>query len=72
MPSSGTDSARRVSGCSTLESSRTGATTAVADSVEWVNRIYTGSRPWQLQESLHPNYWGVVAAREALADLLRR
>lgn len=43
-----------------------------ADSVEWVNRIYTGARPWQVQESLHPNYWGVLAARTQLADLLGR
>ena len=42
----------------------------VADEVEWVNRVYTGARPWQVQESLHPNYWGVLAAREQLTDLL--
>jgi len=42
----------------------------VADAVAWVNRVYTGDPPWQLQESLHPNYWGVQAARACIAAAL--
>jgi hypothetical protein len=41
-----------------------------ADTVEWVNRVYTGERPWQVQESLHPNYWGVLAMRACVARVL--
>ena len=40
-----------------------------AERVEWVNRAYT-SAPWEVQESLHPNYWGMLAERECLADAL--
>lgn len=42
----------------------------VADAVAWVNRVYTGDPPWQLQESLHPNYWGVLAGRACIATVL--
>lgn len=30
-----------------------------AAALEWVNRIYFTLTPWQVQESLHPNYWGM-------------
>ncbi|MGI8889096.1 MAG: hypothetical protein ACR2GB_09045 [Nocardioidaceae bacterium] len=36
--------------------------------LEWVNRLHVSAAPWQLQESLHPNYWGVRAMRRCLAE----
>jgi hypothetical protein len=39
--------------------------------LEWVNMIYlppAHPRPWQTQESLHPNYWGQLALRNCVRD----
>lgn len=45
------------------------APTAV-DRTEWVNQIRTvtttGSSPYYIQESLHPNYWGQLAVRSCV------
>ncbi|AXT86678.1 hypothetical protein C6I20_00495 [Aeromicrobium sp. A1-2] len=45
------------------------APTAV-DRTEWVNQIRTvttsGSSPYYIQESLHPNYWGQMATRSCV------
>jgi hypothetical protein len=38
--------------------------------LEWVNMLYIKSRPWRGQESLHPNYWGVLAERRCLRSAL--
>lgn len=40
--------------------------------LEWVNAVYTKGAPWQVEESLHPNYWGIRAERDCLRQLLRR
>ncbi len=37
-----------------------------ASILEWVNRIYFTVAPWQLQESLHPNYWGMRAEQRCV------
>ncbi len=42
------------------------------DRVEWVNRVYFTVAPQQLQESLHPGYWGMAAERQCLRLLLTR
>jgi hypothetical protein len=36
------------------------------DAVEWVNAVYRTIAPHQVQESLHPNYWGTAAERACL------
>lgn len=45
---------------------------AAADRVEWVNRVYYTIAPHQLQESLHPGYWGTAAERQCLRLWLAR
>jgi hypothetical protein len=40
------------------------------DRVEWVNQVYTTVAPHQVQESLHPNYWGTAAERACLRLVL--
>lgn len=43
---------------------------AAVDQTEWVNQIRTvttsGSSPYYIQESLHPNYWGQLAVRNCV------
>lgn len=39
--------------------------------LEWVNRLYLGIPPWRLQESLHPNHWGVTILRGCLLDAVQ-
>ncbi|GAB4011569.1 SGNH/GDSL hydrolase family protein [Nocardioides ultimimeridianus] len=45
-------------------------TTGAVDKTEWVNQIRTvttsGSSPYYIQESLHPNYWGQLAIRNCV------
>lgn len=41
-----------------------------AAQLEWVNRAYLGGPPWQLQESFHPNYWGMLAVRDCVGAAL--
>jgi hypothetical protein len=36
------------------------------DEVEWVNQVYRTIAPHQVQESLHPNYWGTAAEHACL------
>jgi hypothetical protein len=39
------------------------------DNTEWINQIRTVSTvfgPYQVQESLHPNYWGQLALRNCV------
>ncbi len=43
---------------------------ASAQQLEWVNRLYFSFAPWQSQESLHPNYWGMLAAQDCVRRLL--
>jgi hypothetical protein len=38
--------------------------------LEWVNMVYTKPAPWRIQESLHPNYWGVLAERRCVRAIL--
>ena len=40
------------------------------DRLEWVNAVYVKGAPWQVQESLHPNYWGTAALGSCLRQLL--
>jgi hypothetical protein len=40
------------------------------DEVEWVNQVYTTVAPHQIQESLHPDYWGAAAERACLRLVL--
>ncbi len=42
------------------------------DRVAWVNRVYFTVVPQQIQESLHPGYWGMAAERQCLRLLLTR
>lgn len=41
-----------------------------ADKTEWINQVRTSSTccgsPYQLQEDIHPNYWGELAERDCL------
>lgn len=37
-----------------------------ATRLEWVNRVYFTFAPWQVAESLHPNYWGMRAQQECV------
>ncbi|GAB3165464.1 hypothetical protein GCM10027059_23070 [Myceligenerans halotolerans] len=43
------------------------------DQTEWVNQIRTvstiGDSPYEVQESLHPNYWGQLAQRNCLRQV---
>lgn len=41
-----------------------------AERLEWVNPLYLSIAPWQLQESLHPNYWGMLAQQACLREAL--
>ena len=41
-------------------------TPGAVDRVEWVNQVYRSLAPRQVQESLHPNYWGSAAERACL------
>jgi len=43
---------------------------ASAHRLEWVNRLYLSFAPWQVQESLHPNYWGMLAAQDCVRRLV--
>ncbi len=43
---------------------------AAVDQLEWVNKIYFTIAPWQIQESLHPGYWGMAAERACVRLLL--
>lgn len=38
----------------------------VSDRVEWVNQVYPTLAPHQVQESLHPDFWGTAAERACL------
>jgi hypothetical protein len=38
--------------------------------LEWVNQVYTTIAPHQIQESLHPGYWGTAAERACLRLVL--
>jgi hypothetical protein len=40
------------------------------DRLEWVNQVYTTVAPHQIQESLHPGYWGTAAERACLRLVL--
>jgi hypothetical protein len=40
------------------------------DQLEWVNMAYTLGAPWQLKESFHPNYWGMLAERSCVRQAL--
>lgn len=41
------------------------------DQLEWVNMLYADKPPpWQLQESIHPNYWGQLALRSCLRQVV--
>jgi hypothetical protein len=41
-----------------------------SDKTEWINQVRTtstlGNSPYQLQEDIHPNYWGQLALRNCL------
>jgi hypothetical protein len=41
------------------------------DRVEWVNQVYLALFPQQVQESLHPGYWGTAAERACLRLVLQ-
>lgn len=46
-------------------------TTAV-DKSDWINQIRTVSTligPYQLQEAIHPNYWGQLATRSCVRQV---
>ena len=45
---------------------------AAAQRLEWVNRVYFTFAPWQVQESLHPNYWGMRAGQDCVRRLVER
>ena len=46
--------------------------TGAADALEWVNEVYVKGTPWQSQESGHPNFWGTMAERNCLRQVLRQ
>ncbi len=50
-----------------LESWRT---QRAAERLEWVNRVYFTFVPWQVQESLHPNYWGMRAQQACVREVV--
>ena len=41
-----------------------------AGRLEWVNKVYFSFAPWQFQESLHPDYWGMAAERACVMLVL--
>lgn len=41
------------------------------DRLEWVNMLYAKPGPWQLQESLHPDFWGMLAERSCIRQAVR-
>ena len=61
--------ARRASGCSRRRASRTWQSAGAVDKTEWVSQIRTVTTifgPYQLQEGIHPSYWGELALRNCL------
>jgi hypothetical protein len=45
--------------------------TGAVDKTEWINQVRTASTlfgPYELQEDLHPNYWGQLALRNCLTQ----
>lgn len=61
-------------GVSTFPASRLTSWRAptAARRLEWVNRIYFTFAPWQVQESLHPNYWGMRAEQDCMRRIVGR
>ncbi len=49
---------------------RTWNSPGAVDRVEWINQLYTTLAPHQIQESLHPDYWGTAAERACLRLVL--
>ncbi len=45
---------------------------AAAMRLEWVNRIYFTFAPWRIEESLHPNYWGMRAEQDCVRKVIVR
>nr|MBA3266048.1 hypothetical protein [Nocardioidaceae bacterium] len=39
--------------------------------LEWVNRLSLGRQPWGVEESWHPNHWGVAAIRGCILQAIR-
>ena len=67
-----TGCARAASGCSRSAASRTGPSPGAADQSEWVSQIRTVTTlvpPYQLQEDLHPSYWGQLALRNCVRQV---
>lgn len=44
---------------------------AAADSLEWVTKLAVTWLPWQVQGSLHPGYFGMLAERSCVRQALR-
>lgn len=55
---------------------RSWRSSGAAAALEWVNRLYFTFTPWQVQESLHPNYWGMRAEQRCIelvvSDIMTR
>jgi len=45
---------------------------AAVDSLEWVNELEVSWIPWVVQESVHPGYFGMLAERSCVRQVLRR
>jgi len=45
---------------------------AAVDQLEWVSKLGVSWLPWQLQESVHPGYFGMLAERSCVRQSLRR
>ncbi len=39
--------------------------------LEWVNRLYLAVQPWRVEESWHPNYWGLAAIRNCVRHAIQ-
>ena len=68
--------ARTPSGCSRRRACPPGRTPGAVDKTEWINQVRTVTTifgPYEIQEDIHPNYWGAArAAQLPDAGLQRR
>ena len=63
--------ARRASACSRKRDCPPGRAAGAVDKTEWINQIRTVTAifpPYEIQEDIHPNYWGQLALRNCLTQ----
>ncbi len=70
-PSTGAGCARKASACSRKRACPPGRAPEPSTRREWINQIRTVTAifpPYEIQEDIHPNYWGQLALRNCLTQ----